>query len=86
MEFTQRARRVHREEGDGLSDLGWVEVLPRSLHCATRRAKSRLGRKSRVAPVGMTAFGKGERKMKRGLNAEFAEETRRALRRGRWSR
>jgi hypothetical protein len=38
-----------------------VEVLPRSLHYATRRAERRRGRKGRVAPVGMTELvGEGD--------------------------
>ena len=33
------------------------EILPRSLHCAARRAKRRREGKSRAAPVGMTILG-----------------------------
>jgi hypothetical protein len=32
----------------------WMAITPRSLHCATRRAKIRRDGEDRVAPVGMT--------------------------------
>jgi len=45
-----------------------ASMVPRSLHCAARRAKERRGRKSRAAPVGMTNQGGVRECAERGID------------------